>query len=151
MGTWFDRTRQHAARHRGDDALDADFASLHTLSLVPLPCWRHLAPEEIRRRVSDLVTEVEAEAAAQNGRGRAVLGSASVLRQDPHDRPRRSDRSPAPFIHAACRQTRQEWRAVYAEIFAAFRSAAERLKIGCRDVEFPEGCFPPSLAFCRSG
>ena len=34
---------------------------------------------------------------------------------------------------------------------AAFRAAAERLGRGCKDVVFPEGCFPPPLPFCRSG
>ena len=128
VGVWVDRTHQHAARHRGEDAPDADFATTYCLELAPLPCWRHLPPETLRRRVADLVAEIEAEAAARHRReGTSPLGVAGVQRQDPHDRPGRSNHSPAPFIHAACRQTRQEWRAIYSEIVAAFRTAAEKL------------------------
>ena len=46
---------------------------------------------------------------------------------------------------------RQQFREIYYTVVAAFRQAAEQLKTGCRDVPFPEGCFPPSLPFCRSG
>jgi hypothetical protein len=40
---------------------------------------------------------------------------------------------------------------VYYLFVAAFRAAAERLKLGCKDAVFPDGCFPPPLPFCRSG
>jgi putative transposase len=151
-GVWVDRTQQHAARHRGEDAPDCDFATSYRLELAPLPCWRHLTPERLRHRIAELVEEIEAEALARHRReGTCALGVVGVLRQDPHDRPRRSSHSPAPFIHAACKRTRQERRAVYSEMLTAFRAAAERLKDGCRDVVFPGGCFPPSLPFCRSG
>jgi REP element-mobilizing transposase RayT len=149
-GVWIDRTQQHAARHRGEDAPDADFATTYRLELAPLPCWRHLTLDKRRRHVAELVAEAEA-LARHRREGTSALGIAGVLRQDPHDRPSRSNHSPAPFIHAACRQTRQEWRSIYSEILAAFRTAAEKLKTGCRDVAFPDGCFPPSLPFCRSG
>ena len=42
-------------------------------------------------------------------------------------------------------------RAAYYLFVAAFRAAAERLKRGCKDAVFPDGCFPPPLPFCRSG
>ena len=151
-GVWIDRTRQHAARHRGEEAPDAAFATAYRLRLAPLPCWRHLRAEKLRRHVADLVVGIETEALARHRRERScALGAAGVVGQDPHDRPRHSNRSPAPFIHAACKQVRQEWRAIYSEMLAAFRTAAEKLKTGCRDVVFPSGCFPPSLPFCRSG
>ena len=151
-GLWIDRTQQHAARHRGEDAPDADFATTYRLELAPLPCWRHLSPEKLRQRIADLVEDIEAEALAKHRReGDCALGAAGVLRQDPHDRPGHSNHSPAPFIHAACKQTRQEWRAIYCEILGAFRRASEKLKSGCRDAVFPAGCFPPAFPFCRSG
>ena len=152
VGVWYDRTRQHAARHRGDEASDAEFATAHRLELAPLPCWRHLAPEVVRQRVADMVGEIEGEAASRHRRDRtAPLGVRRVLRQDPHGRPKRSKCSPAPLAHAASRRVRSELRAAYHEFVARFREAAEKLKSGCRDVAFPEGCFPPSLPFCRAG
>ena len=150
LGVWYDRTQQHVARHRGEDAPDSDFASTYRLQLAPLPCWRHLPPDVVRRRVAEMVAEIEAEAASRHRReGTTPLGVAGLLRQDPHDRPRKSNWSPAPLVHAASRKMRFELRAAYYEFVAAFREAAEKLKSGCRDVAFPEGCFPPSLPFCR--
>jgi hypothetical protein len=152
VGAWYDRTRQHVARHRREEAPDADFATTYRLELAPLPCWRHLPPEVVRQRVADMVAEIETAAASCHRRERtAPLGVAGVLRQDPHDRPRKSSWSPAPLVHAASRRVRLELQAAYHEFVALFREAAAKLKSGCRDVAFPEGCFPPSLPFCRSG
>jgi hypothetical protein len=149
-GVWYDRTRQHAARHRGEAAADEEFASHHALQLAPLPCWKHLAAETIRGRVTELVAEIEREAASSHRHaGTAPLGVAGVLAQDPHDRPRRSKWSPAPLVHAASRRVRLELRAAYYEFVAAYRAAAVKLRSGCGDVAFPQGCFPPSLPFCR--
>ena len=117
---------------------------------MPLPCWRNLSADVVRRRVAEMVAEIDAEAAARHRRERTVpLGVAGLLRQEPHDRPRKSNWSPAPLVHAASRRARLELRAAYYEFVAAFRGAAEKLKAGCRDVAFPAGCFPPSLPFCR--
>jgi hypothetical protein len=150
VGVWYDRTQQHAARHRGEDAPDSEFATSHRLELVPLPCWRHSPPEAVRRYVAEMVADIEAVAAGRHRQQRtAPLGVAGILRQDPHDRPRKGNWSPAPLVHAASRRVRLDLRAVYYEFVAAFRTAAEKLKSGCRDVAFPEGCFPPSLPFCR--
>ena len=52
--------------------------------------------------------------------------------------------------HAASKRARREIRVVYYLFVAAFRAAAERLRRGCNDVVFPDGCFPPPLPFCRS-
>jgi hypothetical protein len=39
------------------------YATLEVLTLSPLPCWKHLSAESRRRLVTDLVAEIEAEAA----------------------------------------------------------------------------------------
>jgi putative transposase len=151
-GSWFDRTRQRAARHRGEEAPDADFATNYCLELVPLPCWRHLPAGLIRRNVAELVAQIEAEAKARHRREKtSPIGVAGILQQDPHDQPDAPTESPAPFIDAVSRQIRLEWLAVYAAVATAFREAAEKLQSGCAEVAFPAGCFPPSLPFCRSG
>ena len=99
-----------------------------------------------------MIAGIEAEAAARHcAEGGKPLGSAGILRQDPQDLPASCSRSPAPFVHAASKRARREIRIVYYLFVAAFRAAAERLKLGCKDAVFPDGCFPPPLPFCRSG
>lgn len=150
IGVWFDRTAEHAAKRRGEDVAEGEFASTHQLELATLPCWRHLPPEAVRRKVAAIVADIEADAASRHQQlGTSPLGVAGVLRQDPHDRPKRSDWSPAPLVHAASTLARDQLRGAYLCFLAAFRIAAQKLKAGCRDVVFPPGCFPPSLPFCR--
>ena len=124
------------------------YATEETLTLDPLPCWKHLTKEERRCRVAALVAEIEAQAAAQREKtGTPSLGADVILKQDPLSRPRHSKHSPVPFCHAASRDWRHLLRAAYAEFVAAFRRAAERLRLGDRDVQFPQGSFPPPLPF----
>ncbi len=151
-GIWFDRHQEWLARVRGEERPPDKFCTRHELSLAPLPCWRHLPPLEAQRRIANLVAEIESEAAARHhDEGRKPLGRAGILRQDPHDHPASSSRSPAPLVHAASKRVRREMRVVYYQFVAAFRAAAKRLGRGCKDVVFPDGCFPPPLPFCRSG
>ena len=75
------------------------------------------------------------------------LGAAHVLAQHPHARPRRSDRSLAPLVHAAKRRAREAFRAVYRAFVDAFRAAAERVRQGETPVEFPLYAFPPAAPF----
>jgi REP element-mobilizing transposase RayT len=44
-GTWFDRTKEYAARSRGEDVAPRRFATREVLELDPLPCWRHVPPD----------------------------------------------------------------------------------------------------------
>ena len=64
----FNRAQEYAARRRGKDYSRLEFATREILTLDPLPCWRHLSEEGRRRRVTDLVEDLEAEAAAQRER-----------------------------------------------------------------------------------
>jgi hypothetical protein len=121
---------------------------VETLTLGPLPCWKDLTDKERYSRVAALVAEIERQAAARREKtGRPSLGVDAILAQDPQRRPGHSKRSPAPFCHAASKDWRQLLRAAYAEFAAAFRRAAERLKQGDHDVQFPQGSFPPALPF----
>jgi hypothetical protein len=43
------------------------FATLETLHLSPLPCWKDLPVEDWRRRAVNLIHEIEEEAAARRG------------------------------------------------------------------------------------
>jgi len=75
------------------------------------------------------------------------LGAEAILKQNPHHQPSRSKKSPAPFCHASSKAWRQRLREAYAEFVDAYRRAAEKLKLGHRDVRFPQGSFPPPLPF----
>jgi hypothetical protein len=100
-GYWFDRTKEYAARNRGEKFDRLRYASVETLHLSPLPCWRHLPPEAWRGLALNLIHEIDEEAAVRRSKtGSQPLGVAAILGQHPHDRPKRPKRSPAPLFHA---------------------------------------------------
>lgn len=148
IGYWFDRSQEYAARRRGEVFDRYRYATQETIELSPLPCWRHLAAEDYQKRVTEMVEEIEEEAAAERHRtGRAVLGVDAILAQDPQFRPAILDRSPAPIFLTA---SYSMWRTLYdayAWFVAAFRAAAEKLRAGDRAAPFPRGSFPPGLPF----
>jgi REP element-mobilizing transposase RayT len=147
-GWWFNRTQEYLARRRGEDFGPFQYATRETLELDPLPCWKHLTPEQRQKRVAALVSEIEEEAAARRERtGVQPLGPAAILAQHPHSQPAKTKRSPAPAVHAATRAVRRELRNAYFGFVAAYRSAAEKLRAGNRNQPFPMGCFPPALPF----
>jgi REP element-mobilizing transposase RayT len=147
-GLWFDRTQEYAARRRGETYERLKYATTETVTLSPLPCWKHLPPETYRERIAQLVEEIESEADIRRANtGRKPLGVTAVYSQDPHARPRKLKRSPAPLFHAMSQKIHRELYEGYAWFTAAFRKAAEKLKAGQRTVAFPAGCFPPALPF----
>src|SRR3954467_369458 len=147
-GYWFDRTQEYAARRRRETFDRLRFATRETLILSPLPCWKGLSEAAWRQRAAALVAEIESEFAAQRTKtGRQPLGVSAVLSQHPHDRPQRSKKSPAPFVHAASRQVRRELYDAYRWFVATYRTAAEKLRAGDLTACFPAGSFPPALPF----
>jgi len=67
--------------------------------------------------------------------------------QDPHIKPVRSKKSPAPRFHAFRKTVRQEIYEAYSWFLAAFRDASEKLRSGDLRAQFPSGSFPPALPF----
>jgi putative transposase len=148
QGFWFDRTQEYAARNRGVAFDRLRYASVETLYLSPLPCWKHLPESVWRRRACDLIQEIQEETASRLSRtGRPPLGPEAILRQHPHDRPKHPKRSPAPQFHAASAAARRALSEAYRLFIDAFRQAAERLRAGDRSAKFPAGSFPPALPF----
>jgi len=144
-GLWFDRTREHMARRRGMAFERLDFATSYTVKLAPLPCWAHLSAEEYRRRIAEVVEEVENQSALHRQQlGLSPQGTVAVRNQEPHTTPERLKKSPAPLFHAASRKIRGELYAGYRHFLAAFRDAAARLRAGETAVAFPAGSFPPA-------
>jgi len=81
-GWWFDRTQEYLARRRGESFGTYQYATRETLELAPLPCWKHLPPEQRQRLAAAMVSEIEAEAAERRERtGVQALGRAAILAQ----------------------------------------------------------------------
>jgi putative transposase len=143
-GTWFDRTVEYLARRAKRELEPEESRSREMVTLSPLPCWAHLGEAERRRRVAEMVEDI-AQTARLERRGRGVLGRERVLKQAPHQRPSRCDRSPAPLVHAASKAMRLAMKAAYRAFLEAYRTASASLRAGEWRVEFPPGCFPPAL------
>ena len=142
-GYWFDRTREFAARQRGEIFERLDFATLQTASLEPLPCWRDVAPSVARQYIRELVADIEKECSGDK-RAKPCVEARAI---DPHQKPRRFSPSPAPFAHCASTRVRRELWQAYHWFLSAYRSASEKFRDGDLSVPFPEGCFPPSPSF----
>jgi hypothetical protein len=113
--------------------------------LKPLPCWAHLTPEDYRRRIAEMVEEIESQAAFQRRiRDLPAKGPDAILAQERQTAPERLKKSPAPLFHAASRKIRRELHEGYQHFKAAFRDAAARLRAGEPEVVFPAGSFPPA-------
>ncbi len=150
-GIWQARTLEYEANRRGKEVDPEAFIEHYTLKLDPLPCWRHLPKEEIHRRISEMVAEIDAESARQVVlNGRTPLGAAAIRKQHPHDRPQQTKKSPAPPVHAASKAKRKQMIAAYRLFDAAYREASARFRAGELSVEFPPGCFPAAPPFVPS-
>jgi putative transposase len=146
-GHWFERTREYAARNRRLPFEPLRFAAEEAVRLSPLPCWAHLAPDQYRARVADLVEAIEADASRRQQSNQPVIGVEAILTRDPQHRPAKLARSPAPLLHAFSKAARRAFYEAYSWFVSAFRTAAERLKSGDRNAPFPAGSFPPGLPF----
>jgi hypothetical protein len=147
-GLWFDRTKEYAARMRREDFDRLRYATVEILTLDPLPCWNGLSDAQYRERIASLVARIEAEAQARReSQGREPLGREAILAQEPHSKPVRSKKSPAPRFHAFRKTVRRELYEAYAWFVAAFRDASEKLRSGDLTAKFPPGSFPPALPF----
>ncbi len=148
-GWWFERSREFAARRRRESYGRYEYATEEEVVLEPLPCWRHLPIKEVRRRVKDLIFDIEREATVERRakKKKSVLGADPVMEVDPQYRPAKLDRSAAPDFHARRQDVRKAMRDAYAWVVAEYHKAAERLRAGDRLVNFPEGTHPPGLPF----
>ncbi|NJN64676.1 MAG: hypothetical protein HC882_07220 [Acidobacteria bacterium] len=94
-GTWFDRTLEYNAFLRGKELEPGASASREAVEVSPLPCWEHLAAEEYRVRIADLVREInEAGAAARAESQIPPLGPEVSGRRTPRPVPGRSRSRP---------------------------------------------------------
>ena len=145
-GIWHDQSAEYEARRRGDKIKRRDFQQRYSIELTPLPCWQHRDPADVARGIRGLVESIVAETRAEHElRGSSPLGVRAILRQSPHRRPKKTKKSPAPWVHAASKEARLAMIEAYRGFVASFRAAAARLRAGHLDAMFPAGSFPPGL------
>jgi hypothetical protein len=151
-GVWHERTKIWKAVRAGKKLSARERITREKCELSPLPAWRSRSRQERRTLVRELTRDIEAQTRARRQEsGRRVLGERRVRAQDPLDRPRRSERSPAPFAHAASVETWLAMKIAYRTFAKVYREAAALLRSG-RTAEFPGGCFPPGRPFlARAG
>jgi len=149
VGKWISRTSQWAARLRkGADASDRAHSEELELHLAPIPCWAHLPEKVWRRRVAELVEDIEREAREKHAREQTVpLSPRRVRKVHPHHAPEKVAWSPMPRVFALNPRRRKELLATISTVVAAYRDAADRLRKGSENVRFPEGTFPPGLPY----
>lgn len=144
-GIWIDREALYAARRRGEQVTEMDFAEEVELVLEPLPCWAHLSAVEHRDCVATLIRRIEKESSAMHRvDGTRPAGPVSACRVDPLKR-RKLVKQPVQRIYAAARRLWADLKEGMRLIVEAYRSASEMLRSGDRDVIFPPNCFPPAL------
>ncbi|MEM7353614.1 MAG: hypothetical protein AAF657_22645 [Acidobacteriota bacterium] len=148
-GFWFNRSKEWSAKNRGLDVSRYDFATRYLVTLAPLPAFRNLTPEEYRRQIAELIREIESEE-AERRQGNEVAGIERVLSQNPLEpQTRQTQRSTRPPFHVASKSARIELQAELAAFLEQYWGASEGLRTGNRRavVRFPNGCYPPALAF----
>jgi REP element-mobilizing transposase RayT len=141
-GVWHDRTAEYLARQRGHRLVPEKLCIPEVIELSPLPCWVEESGANRRDLVRHLVAEIMADARASKPNYRKLLRGPR-----PTDRPRHSNRSPAPWFHCASKAVRLELRRAYSDFLDAYREAFRLLNDSIWSAAFPAGCFPPSRPF----
>ena len=148
QGIWYDRTAEFHARIRGEQKL---FPTVQTVHLSPLPFLAQSTPAEQREYMVAAIRHIEQETRERHKEnGTRPLGARNIEQRNPHDSPNDFHPSPAPWFHCMNREQYRAMRAARAITVAAYREAAERLRRGDTDVEFPDGTFPPPAPFTET-
>lgn len=125
-----------------------DVAETKVVPLTPPPMWEGLDDATLRARWVELV----AAAVERYPPPAKVLGPERVLAADPHDRPAKVARRPAPKVHSACAALREAWVEAYGAFVDQYRRALDGLRSRWEEGGFPvEGCRPPCLLWGESG
>ena len=109
------------------------------LSLEPLPQWEKEPPDQRKRRMAELLAQLESQAAHAT-----PLGVEAIRNQTTERRPGRK-RSARPACHASSTRGREHFKRSYRTFAAAFREASRRWLGGDVHAEFPRGSFRPHV------
>lgn len=147
-GVWRDRTAAYRARQRGEKPDPRTTEVSFEVRLSQLPALTEKSQAEYAAFICELVRREErnVEVSRRASGKTAVVGVRRILAQDPHSAPGRTERSPAPLVHAASVAVRVTFKALYRWFADAFRGAAAQLREG-KIAAFPEGAFPPRAPF----
>ena len=150
-GFWFNRTKEWAARNRGQEVGTYDFATRYLVGFAPLPACQDLTAEEYQDKVAALIGEIQDEGEWAR-EGTPVAGAEKILSQNPYEPPtQRPKRSAKPVFHVKEREVRKALWTELRRFLAQHGEASEALRSGSgRQPEaarwFPEGSYPPALA-----
>ncbi|MCP3995898.1 MAG: hypothetical protein GY722_12665, partial [bacterium] len=163
-GMWYDRaieyeTNRQAERRAARRGTPVErvgrggFMTPYELKLAPLPCWQNLPTAEIRKRVAQMVVEIEAAAASlREELCTEPVGMDRIRHQNPLGRPACFKPSPKPRCHAASKEMRKRFRQALRAFVDMFREASVALRLGnAAAAIFPKGSFRPSLGFVHTG
>jgi REP element-mobilizing transposase RayT len=142
IGTWYDRTAERRLRKGGGKPPASAFSERYEVQLSPVPCKAHLSPMEYRTLCKNLISGLVDEVWEERG-PHGFLGAVAVLAQDPQSRPAAPSRSPAPFVHASCRETRMAFRRLLQDFTDACCHAAASLLGSQSTRTFPQGALLP--------
>ncbi len=148
-GAWFNRSKEWAAKNRGQSFGTYDYATRYSIKFAQLPAFRHLTPEEYQDRIAGLIREIEDEYERKRD-GNCVAGVEKILSQNPLEPPTRiTKRSPKPVFHFATREERDDLVGGFMAFLGRYRIASEAFRGGNLKAAgwFPEGCYPPALPF----
>ena len=143
-GVWYDRTalyQQRVAWARADPATRGrrpclqDVARTIPVELTPLPMWSELSEAERQAKWVELVERAGEEFPPKTP---TMLGAEAVKGQEPHHRPERAAKRPAPACHATTPAKRAWWRAQYALLVHAFRALMKDIQDGLRSADATE-------------
>ena len=150
-GTWTSFTeRYHATRRKGYVPTPGEFDTVYELSMTALPCWKHLPEDDWRRRVREMVEEIERMSADERAeRNVDVLGVSAVLAAKPTARLARQRRSRAPSVHAVDPAVRRLLRAELRALREDYDEASAQWRSGRWDAAFPAGMFRPFGGFVQ--
>lgn len=149
-GIWFNRTKSGIAKNQHRKPKKKDVETEYEIRLSPLPCWARFSKEEYRCRVLGLIREIEVDALAMHrDKGTQPLGKKAIVAMDPMYKPDKVSYSEAPPIHVRSKEMRKLYFEAHHTFLTAYRKAAESLKAGSENVQFPEGCYPPGLPYVR--
>ena len=139
-GVWIDRANNftRAKRIRGQEGISED-----RFTHSPLPGFEQDWDGYVDF-VRAMIQSIEQDADERHrAAGTRPLGVQAVKDVHPHFIPEhKRDRSPAPLAFASTKQLVKAFRHAYANVVAAYRVAAQRLRLGELSVAFPEGTFP---------
>lgn len=135
VGVWIDRTQGHLGRGEDTDEL--------TLEFHKLPCLSELSDAAYQ----DLMRELSREAHRECERPKKFLGQKRILAVDPHTKPKKTSRSPAPLCHAGCPLLARSFKMAYQAFVEAYKQTFEAFRDSLQQVVFPQGGLPP-VAWC---